>query len=218
MGKLASSALRNFGPIIAGLMPRGKRRDGFRRKIYMSKLFKSDRLKWNEETVRDLGVEFGENCRFYSINFFTEPYLVEMGDNVLVSGEVIFVTHDAAVYLFKEDVPDIFGNFGKIRIGSNVFIGMNSIILPNVEIGDNSLVCAGSVVMDSFPPDSVIMGNPAKVVFKTSMYKKMKLSSEYTITNDEYPYPDEMGIPKDLRREIILKHIGHLPVRKPRKR
>jgi len=53
----------------------------------------------------------------------------------------------------------------KIKIGDNVWIGWNSTILKGVVIGDNSIVAAGSVVTSGFyPANSIIAGNPAKVV------------------------------------------------------
>ena len=51
-----------------------------------------------------------------------------------------------------------------ILIGDNVWIGLNAIILKGTTIGDNSVVSAGSVVQGDFPPNSLIEGNPAKVV------------------------------------------------------
>ena len=52
-----------------------------------------------------------------------------------------------------------------INIGSNCWIGMNSIILPVVTLGDHTVVGAGSVVTKSFPEGPcVIAGNPAKVI------------------------------------------------------
>lgn len=51
-----------------------------------------------------------------------------------------------------------------VFIGNNVWIGLNSIILKGTEIGDNSIVAAGSVVKGCFPPFSLIAGNPAKLV------------------------------------------------------
>jgi acetyltransferase-like isoleucine patch superfamily enzyme len=51
-----------------------------------------------------------------------------------------------------------------IYIGTNVFIGCNSIILKGTKIGNNSIVGAGSVVSGIFPENVIIAGNPAKVI------------------------------------------------------
>lgn len=53
---------------------------------------------------------------------------------------------------------------GKIEIGDDCFIGMNSIILKGTKLGNNVIVGAGSVVHGSFPDNCIIAGNPAKIV------------------------------------------------------
>lgn len=55
---------------------------------------------------------------------------------------------------------------GEIIIGDDVWIGTNSIVLSGVTIGQGSVVAAGSVVTKSFPPYSVIGGNPARLIKK----------------------------------------------------
>jgi len=51
-----------------------------------------------------------------------------------------------------------------IIIGNNVFVGANSVILPDVKIGDNVVIGAGSVVVKDIPSNSIAVGNPCKVV------------------------------------------------------
>lgn len=55
---------------------------------------------------------------------------------------------------------------GEINIGKNCWIGMNSIILKGVTIGDNSIIATGSVVIHNISADSLAAGIPAKVVKK----------------------------------------------------
>lgn len=57
-----------------------------------------------------------------------------------------------------------FDCFGKVKIGSNVYIGTNSLIMPGVTVGDNVLIAAGSVVTHSVPDNVVIGGNPAHII------------------------------------------------------
>jgi maltose O-acetyltransferase len=51
-----------------------------------------------------------------------------------------------------------------VRIGNNVWLCANSLILPGVTVGDNAVVAAGAVVTKDVPPNTVVAGNPAKVV------------------------------------------------------
>lgn len=53
---------------------------------------------------------------------------------------------------------------GRISIGENSFIGCRCLILPNTEIGKNCIIGAGSVVKGRIPDNSVVVGNPAKII------------------------------------------------------
>jgi len=115
-------------------------------------------------------MKIGEKCIFHTMSFSTEPYLIEIGDHVAIAIGTNFTAHDGGIRCFWEEFPgdDI---FGKINIGNNVFIGQNCTILLNTTIGDNCIIGAGSVVRGRFPDNSVILGNPAKVVMKMNVQK-----------------------------------------------
>ncbi len=88
-----------------------------------------------------------------------------MGDDVLISPNCTILT---GTYLFDRlDVPlQEQGTISKgVRIGHRVWIGSNSVVLAGAEIGDNVIVSAGSVVSGSVAPNSIVLGNPAKVIF-----------------------------------------------------
>lgn len=58
------------------------------------------------------------------------------------------------------------------QIGDYCFIGMNSIILPGVKIGNHSIIGAGSVVSKDVPSNTIVAGNPAKIVRENIHTKK----------------------------------------------
>ena len=120
--------------------------------------------------LRRQGMKIGNDCLFNTMSFSTEPYLIEVGNHVAIAGGTEIVTHDGAIWCFREEMGPV-DIFGKIKIGNNVFIGDNCIILPNTRIGDNCIVGAGSVLRGKFPDNSVIFGNPAKIVSKLSVQK-----------------------------------------------
>ena len=53
---------------------------------------------------------------------------------------------------------------GRVVIGKRVFVGAGAIILPGTRIGDDSIIGAGAVVRGGVPPNSLVVGNPGKVV------------------------------------------------------
>ena len=65
---------------------------------------------------------------------------------------------------FKNRPPRPIVKTAPVKIADNVWIGMNTVILKGVAIGENSVVAAGSVVTKSVPPNSVVAGNPANIV------------------------------------------------------
>ncbi|HMN10837.1 MAG TPA: acyltransferase [Bellilinea sp.] len=56
----------------------------------------------------------------------------------------------------------------RIKIGENSWIGANAVILPGCELGDHVVVGAGAVVTKSFGSNSILVGNPAKLIGPSS--------------------------------------------------
>lgn len=165
-------------------------------------IYKLIMLKAGEETrnnyLRKKGVRIGRNCKVHTVSFSTEPYLVEIGDNVRITSGTEFITHDGAVTVFHGEIGG--GIFGKIKIGNSVFIGTNCLILYNTTIGNNCIVGAGSVVRGHFPDDSVIMGNPATIITRTSIQKLLYRQSPGLVKTNNLPVEE--------CTRLIKKHFG----------
>lgn len=96
----------------------------------------------------------GDGCRIQSHAFVCS--LVTLHDNV-------FVSHGAK---FINDLYPPSGDRDQWQptdVGDGASIGTNATVLP-VEIGENALIAAGSVVVDDVPPNAIVAGNPAEVV------------------------------------------------------
>lgn len=123
--------------------------------------------------LRKHGVKIGENCHISNIWYSTEPYLIEIGNHVAIAPRTELITHDGGVWIFRNNGFPNIDVFGKIIIGDNTFIGSGCTILPNTTIGNNCVIGSGSVVRGRIPDNSIVIGNPAKVIMKTSIYKKL---------------------------------------------
>jgi carbonic anhydrase/acetyltransferase-like protein (isoleucine patch superfamily) len=77
---------------------------------------------------------------------------------------------------FSEKKYPRFDFFGKIKIGSNVYIGNYALILPGVTVQDDVIIGAGSVVTKSIPSGSIVGGNPAKIIGNLSKYEEHIIS------------------------------------------
>lgn len=121
--------------------------------------------------ARSLGVQVGEGCWLFASPgmFGSEPYLVKLGDHVVVGSGTRFVTHDGGVWVFRDRDPEM-GIYAPIIVGNNVFVGINVSIMPGVTIGDNCVIGMGSIVTRDIPPGSVAAGVPARVIKTVEEY------------------------------------------------
>lgn len=131
------------------------------------------RLQTLEKQAKKAGVKLGNNNFIASRFWSSEGYLIEIGSNCAITSGVKIFTHGGGRVL-RDEIPD-FDIFGKVKIGNYVYIGSNSLIMPGVTIGSHVLVAAGSVVTKSVPDNTVIAGNPAKIVSTIEEYKQHNL-------------------------------------------
>lgn len=92
-----------------------------------------------------------------------KSYSVEIGDNCYITRDCIILDHTQE----KQGGPlKLWGEieYGKVKIGNNVFIGVKSVIMPGVTIGDNVIIGAMSLVTKDIPSNVVAYGQPAKVI------------------------------------------------------
>lgn len=111
-------------------------------------------------------VKMGENCEIFNdVSFGSEPYLVQLGNQVKITAGVRFVTHDGGMWVIRNmGWNENADKMDKIIVGDNVFIGINAIIMPGVTIGSNVVIGGGSVVSKNVPDNTIVAGVPAREI------------------------------------------------------
>lgn len=104
---------------------------------------------------RVYGMEIGEHVRISRGARLdrTNPRGIHIGDHTAVTSGAAIVTHDFVGREWRD-----------VRIGRCCFLGYGCIVLPGVTIGDHVIVAGNAVVARDVPSNSVVMGNPARVV------------------------------------------------------
>ncbi len=117
----------------------------------------STKVRTCERQARHLIIDFINACCK-----FQDQGGITIGDGCFLGHNVTIATlnHELNPKYRANIVPN------SVQIGKNVWIGSNSIILSGVEIGDGAVVGAGSVVTKNVPENTVVIGNPARVIKK----------------------------------------------------
>lgn len=119
----------------------------------------ADIISWIRVSYyRFMGVTIGKNCWISShAHIDVAGGKITIGSGVNIAGGSYILAH-------------VGWRPGKERqetkLGDNVKIYVNAVVLPGVEIGENSIVGAGAIVTKDVPPNVVVMGNPARVIMK----------------------------------------------------
>ena len=109
-------------------------------------------------------IRVGEDCGFTGTTIVAADR-IEIGDRVQVGANTTIVDTDFHPLTPEGRQLDMSNGKNKpVVIHDDVFIGMNCLILKGVEIGEGSVVGAGSVVSKHVPPRTMVGGNPARVI------------------------------------------------------
>ena len=119
----------------------------FRTKLHFAVLSKEAKL------------EIGSHCFFNNGVNICAKQRIRIGDGCKLADDVTI--YDTNFHQIQEG-EDVFQK--EVVLGKNVWVGARAIIMPGVEIGEHSVIGAGSVVTHSIPPRVVAAGNPARVI------------------------------------------------------
>lgn len=170
------------------------------------------RSEVSTEDLIKLGLTVGKNFSRQEKTLIDQSHcwLITIGDDVTLAPRVHILAHDAST---KQALG--YTRIGLVNIGSNVFIGASTTVLPGIKIGDNVIVGAGSVVSKDIPSNSVAVGNPARVICSYDEFvnrKKKELEvvpsykENYTLRNPEFT--DEMK--KEMKEALMRGRVGYV--------
>ncbi|WP_343347201.1 acyltransferase [Terrisporobacter petrolearius] len=143
------------------------------------------RGEYTTEKLIKMGLKVGKNFKRLNGVIIDPAYcwLITIGDNVTLAPRVHIIAHDASTKEFLD-----YTKIGRVNIGNKVFIGAESVVLPNVKIGDNVIIGANSTVTKNILSGCVYAGNPAKFICTTEEYinKNKELMKESECYGEEY--------------------------------
>ena len=125
-------------------------------------------------------VKIGKHVGIFENTIINPSESVEIGDGVGIGAEVMIWTHGAWLDVMKGFPSD----FGPVKIGNDVWLPARSIVLPNVEIGDNTVIGIGSIINRSLPKGCFAAGTPCKVITENCYPAELSDSEKYDILVD----------------------------------
>lgn len=141
--------------------------DGINNRIFTEVYYKYLKL---------LGVGFNGKPNYIASNAYIDGQgykLINIGKDVVISREALLLTHDFSVETALHSVG--MGTSDRsthlnlpISIGDNSFIGARASLLPGTNIGKDCIIGACAVVKGTIPDNSVVIGNPCRIIGKTT--------------------------------------------------
>ena len=168
------------------------------------------RGEFTTEKLISMGMQVGTNFkRLHGV--ILDPghcWLIEIGNNVTIAPRVHILCHDASTKHFLN-----YTKIGRVTIGSNVFIGAESVVLPGVTIGDNVVIGANSTVIHDIPSNSVAVGSPARVISSLDAYLEKEKARMANSPSYGEEYTLRQNVPMEKRMEqkkALTGKIGYI--------
>lgn len=160
------------------------------------------------EKLINCGMKVGKNFARLN-NVILDPahcWLIEIGDDVTLAPNVHILAHDASTIHYLN-----YAKIGRVVIGNRVFIGANTVVLPNVNIGDDVIIGANSTVSRSLESGFVYAGSPAKKISSIEEFikKNKELMEVCPCYGEEYTTRQKVDIEKKMKmNEELSKGWG----------
>ena len=154
-------------------------------KKYLKRVYYRLRSNCTTEELQRKGLKVGFNFkRMHDV--ILDPshcWHIQIGNDVTLAPRVHILAHDASTKHFLG-----YTRIGNVIIGNNVFVGADSVILPDVRIGDNVVIGANSTVTKDVPSNSVVAGSPAKIICSIEEFIKRneELMTHRPVYNSEW--------------------------------
>lgn len=127
------------------------------------------------------GARIGKNCKISSHTFICEGVTIE--DNVFVGHNVTFINdpYPSATTASGELQTDDDWDCVATRVKKGASIGSSATLLSGITVGENAIIGAGSVVTKDAPPDTIVAGNPARVIRRVESHTEHSETTEKKI-------------------------------------
>jgi len=129
----------------------------FKLRLIVATIFRKHRVFWLRAKGYD--IQYSTIIEGSALLDKLYPNGIHIGANTLIAGGAVILSHDHCKRV-GDNQPYLVDTY----IGNNCFIAVNAIVLPGVKIGDEVIVGAGAVVTKDIPSNSVVAGNPAKIL------------------------------------------------------
>lgn len=173
-------------------------------KNFIKKIIFRIRADHTTEQLIKMGLNVGANfTRMHgAIIDPSHCWLITIGNDVTLAPNAHILAHDASTFHYLG-----YTRIARVNVGNNVFIGASAVIMPGVTIGDNAIIGANSTVTKNVPANTVVAGNPAKIICGLNDFiekNKIKMESG-KVYGIEYTLRGKITESKKLQQKEELK-------------